>query len=46
LCLAGHLAGRTLTAVQLLFLGSPVTFDYAPPFAFNGEIEKVVIEVK
>lgn len=26
--------------------GQPVTTDYQPPFAFTGEIEKVVIEVK
>jgi arylsulfatase len=26
--------------------GAPVTFDYAPPFAFNGKIEKVDIELK
>jgi arylsulfatase len=26
--------------------GQPVTFDYKPPFAFTGEIEKVVVDVK
>ena len=26
--------------------GAPVTFDYKPPFAFNGKIEKVDIELK
>jgi len=26
--------------------GAPVTFDYDPPFAFNGKIEKVDIELK
>jgi arylsulfatase len=26
--------------------GQPVTFDYKPPFKFNGEIEKVVIDLK
>ncbi len=26
--------------------GQPVTFDYDPPFAFNGEIEEVVVEIK
>jgi hypothetical protein len=26
--------------------GQPVTFDYKPPFKFDGEIKKVVIDVK
>jgi arylsulfatase len=26
--------------------GAPVTFDYKPPFAFNGKIEKVDIELR
>ncbi len=26
--------------------GAPVTFDYTPPFVFNGKIEKVDIELK
>jgi arylsulfatase A-like enzyme len=26
--------------------GQPVTFDYKPPFAFTGQIERVVIEIK
>lgn len=26
--------------------GAPVTFDYKPPYTFNGNIEKVVIELK
>jgi hypothetical protein len=26
--------------------GQPVTFDYKPPFKFNGEIEKVAIDLK
>jgi hypothetical protein len=26
--------------------GQPVTFDYKLPFAFTGEIEKVVVDVK
>jgi arylsulfatase A-like enzyme len=26
--------------------GQPVTLDYKPPFAFTGEIEKVVVDVK
>ena len=26
--------------------GQPVTFDYKPPFKFDGEIGKVVIDLK
>jgi hypothetical protein len=26
--------------------GSPVDFTYAPPFRFNGNIEKVTVELK
>ena len=26
--------------------GAPVTFDYPPPFAFTGTIQKVTVELK
>jgi hypothetical protein len=26
--------------------GSPVDFDYTPPFKFNGEIQKLTLDLK